>query len=209
MLCSIWGILLLCACEAHNHALPYWPGFHTANDEDSKTVNAMVQRYTEMQGTLALHVIKGDQDYGSVLGNDFMRQHSIARVTVLTHCDNLKRTPDDECKLSKTLDQTSENSSLTFAVDGSMKNDMAPNEEAKKLVVVSQMDSRIEIGAPALADHLEERIREHLFTQYPKALSKLKNCLELTIKRLERKKSQRTCQGTQSLWRTLIIRDPL
>lgn len=130
-------------------------------------------------------MIKGDQDYGSLLGNDFMRQHSIARVTVLTHCDNLKRTPDDECKLIKTLDQTAENSSLTFAVDGSIKGDMASAEEAKRLALVSQMDPRIEIGALALADHLEERIQAHLYAQYPKALNKLKNCLEATIKRLE------------------------
>ncbi len=34
-------------------------------------------------------VCRGDQDYGSLLGNDFMRkqQNNIPRVTVLTHCD--------------------------------------------------------------------------------------------------------------------------
>ncbi len=68
------------------------PGFHTANDEDSQVVNDMVRRYVQMPGTLVLHVVKADQDYASVLGNDFMRQHSAevtSRVTVLTHCDKL------------------------------------------------------------------------------------------------------------------------
>ena len=164
-------IIRVCGPDRRNFTLVDLPGFHTANDDDSKIVNAMVERYIQMPGTLAMHVIKGDQDYGSLLGNDFMRQHRVARVTVLTHCDHLKQTPDDRRRLVETLDCTSENSSLTFAVDGSLDSD---DEEHSRLRLLPEMDSRVEIGAPALADHLEERIQEHLCTQFPKAVGSLK-----------------------------------
>ena len=97
------------------------PGFHTADDTDTKTVNAMVKRYVEMPGTLALHVVKGDQDYGSLLGNDFLRGiQDVPRVTVLTHCDKLvTSSTDDMQRLTTTLNTTSENSSLTVVVLGS------------------------------------------------------------------------------------------
>ena len=98
------------------------PGFHTADDQDTKTVNDMVKRYIEMPGTLVLHVVKGDQDYASLLGNDFMRQapkHDAGRVTVLTHCDKLDAKSDaDVTRLQTTLDTTAENSTLTVAVLG-------------------------------------------------------------------------------------------
>lgn len=45
---QVWGP------DRRNVTLVDLPGFHTANDEDSKIVNEMVQRYTEMPGTLAL-----------------------------------------------------------------------------------------------------------------------------------------------------------
>lgn len=41
------------------------------------------------------------------------------------------------------------------------------------------------IGAPALSAHLEERVREHLDTQYPKAVDKLIRSLAETDARLE------------------------
>ena len=34
----------------------------------------MVKRYVENPGTLVLNVVKGDQDYASLLGNDSMRR---------------------------------------------------------------------------------------------------------------------------------------
>ena len=49
------------------------PGFHTSDHADTKTVNAMVKRYVEMPGTLVLHVVMGDQNYTSLLGNDSMQ----------------------------------------------------------------------------------------------------------------------------------------
>ena len=37
-------------------------------------VETMVRRFIAMPGTLVLHVVKADQDYDSVLGNDFLRR---------------------------------------------------------------------------------------------------------------------------------------
>jgi hypothetical protein len=64
--------------------------------------------------------VKGDQDYDSLLGNDFMRKLRVPRVTVLTHCDKIEATSDGRVRIAATLDRTSENSSGTFAVDGSV-----------------------------------------------------------------------------------------
>ena len=88
------------------------PGFYTFDDADTKTVNDMVKRYVEMPGTLVLHVVKGDQDYAGLLGNDFMRRASkhdddAGRVIVLTHCDKLDVTSEaDAIRLRTTLDTT-------------------------------------------------------------------------------------------------------
>ena len=165
------------------------PGFHTADDTDTKTVNAMVKRYVEMPGTLALHVVKGDQDYGSLLGNDFLRGiQDVPRVTVLTHCDKLDTSStDDVQRLTTTLNNTSENSSLTVVVLGSAQED---KEEVEALGHLADMHPRLEVGASALSSHLEERIRVHLETQYPKAVEKLQASLTETIVRLDAVREQ-------------------
>jgi hypothetical protein len=99
--------------------------FHTADDDDTKTINAMVKSYVEMPGTFALHVVKGDQNYGNLLGNVFLRGiQGIPRVTVLTHCDKLDKTSkDDAQRLRTTLNTTSTHSSLTVAVLGCARKD--------------------------------------------------------------------------------------
>ena len=162
------------------------PGFHTADDQGTKMVNQMVQRYIGMPGTLVLHVIKGDQDYASMLGNDFMRQasrHDGNRVTVLTHCDKLSpSTSDDAQRLRATLDTTADISTCTFAVHGSATDD---GEEESTLQHLAGMDTRVEVGSSLLSAHLEERMRAHLELQYPKALEKLQKSLDDTHARLE------------------------
>jgi len=183
----------VCGPEIPNVTLVDLPGFHTANDTDTKTVNAMVQRYIEMPGTLVLHVVKGDQDYASLLGNDFMRQTGKSkggegRVTVLTHCDKLEQSaPGDTQRLQITLDATCENSSSTFAIHGCAQDQ---SEEDAALRHLSGMDERVEVGAKPLAAHLEERMRVHLATQYPKAVAKLEESLSETLRRLELIKEQ-------------------
>ena len=141
-----------------------------------------------MPGTLVLHVVKGDQDYASLLGNDFMRHAGKSkgnggRVTVLTHCDKLEQSsPSDAQRLQTTLDATGENSSLTFAIHGCAQDH---GEEDAALRHVPAMDVRVEVGAKPLAAHLEERMRVHLATQYPKAVAKLEKSLAETLRRLE------------------------
>ena len=48
------------------------------------------------------------------------------------------------------------------------------------------MDDRLENGAMALSIHLEDRMREHMNTQFPKAIAKLKATLVDTNEWLER-----------------------
>lgn len=162
------------------------PGFHTSDDADTKTVNDMVERYVDMAGTLVLHVVKGDQDYASLLGNDFMRRapkHDAGCITVLTHCDKLDVTSGaDTVRLQTTLDTTTINSTLAIAVMGNAKDD---EYEQNKLDHLTTMDDRLEVGAKALSIHLEDRMREHLNTQFPKAVAKLETSLENTIEKLE------------------------
>ncbi len=162
------------------------PGFHTANDEDTKLVNAMVERYITMPGTLMLHVVRGDQDYGSMLGNDFVRNANSSernRVTVLTHCDKLDRASStDQERLQNTLATTQSISSQTFAVDGRAQSD---EDENLVLAHVESMDVRVDVGVAMVSTHLEERMRLHLETQFPKAVDKLEEALENTVSRLE------------------------
>lgn len=164
------------------------PGFHTDDDQDTETVNRMVERYIQMEGTLVLHVIKGDQDYGGLLGNDFMRRHtSVQRVTVLTHCDKLINDLKGRTVLANTLDKTSVNSSQTFAIHGGIPNsDPATEveEETKALAHLEAMDERLEIGVGNLAEHLQHRMQFHLETQFPKAKAKLQASLQSTNERL-------------------------
>jgi hypothetical protein len=127
-------------------------GFHTSDEADTKTVNDMVKRYVKMPGTLVLHVVKGDQDYASLLGHDFMRRapknddddddNDAGRVTVLTHCDRLDVTTEaDAIRLRTTLDTiTTRNSTLTIAVIGNAKED---EHEQMKLNHLISMDGMI------------------------------------------------------------------
>jgi GTP-binding protein EngB required for normal cell division len=162
------------------------PGFHTADDADTKTVNDMVKRYIDMPGTLVLHVVKGDQDYASMLGNDFMRQdskHDAGRVTVLTHCDKLDaKSAGDITRLQTTLDTTADNSTLTVALLGCTEDD---EEEQYQLKHLRGMDDRLEVGVKDLSIHLEDRMREHLYTQFPRAVTKLETSLIDINKNLE------------------------
>ncbi len=172
------------------------PGFHTANDEDTILVNAMVERYITMPGTLVLHVIRGDQDYGSMLGNDFVRKTNSQeknRVTVLTHCDKLDQSNlADKKRLHNTLDTTQLISSQTFAVDGRAQSD---DGEKHVLEHIASMDARVDVGVPLVSTHLEERMRRHLETQFPKAIDKLKETLQSTLNRLEAIKEKEPLQA--------------
>jgi hypothetical protein len=180
------------------------PGFHTADDSDTRTVNEMVARYINMPGTLAMHIVKGDQDYDSLLGNDFMRKLSVARVTVLTHCDKIEPTADGRARLAVTLDRTSENSSGTFAVDGSIGNTAEDVVREAAALRLQQLDSRMEVGVEPLARHLEERMREHLLLQFPKAVAKLRASLADTVTRSVAIKAKAPIDEVHEMARTVI-----
>ena len=184
------------------------PGFHTADDADTQTVNELVARYINMPGTLAMHIVKGDQDYDSLLGNDFMRKLSVARVTVLTHCDKISPNADARARIAVTLDRTSENSSGTFAVDGTVgaaAGDILHSPwETRTLRIVQELDSRIEGGVQPLARHLEERMREHLLLQYPKAIAKLRACLLATVARSAAIKPKEPFEEVHEMARTVV-----
>jgi len=170
----------------YNGTLVDLPGFHTADDAESERVTQMVQRKIVMPGTLVLHVVKGDQDYGSLLGNDFMRKHTrIPRVTVLTHCDNLVGNRTHQEMLQHTLDETSRASSGTFAVVGRLSGDNCADAELDKLKDFEHVDMRLQIGRRALAKHIDQRISEHVRHQYPKALATLEEELQRTEVQLE------------------------
>ena len=181
------------------------PGFHTADDSDTQTVNEMVERYINMPGTLAMHIVKGDQDYDSLLGNDFMRKLRVPRVTVLTHCDKIEPTADGRARIAATLDRTSENSSGTFAVDGSVG--ITAEEAAREknaLRFVQQLDGRLDVGVEPLARHLEERMREHLVMQFPKAVAKLRASLADTVARRNAIKPKAPIEEVHEMARTVI-----
>jgi DNA-directed RNA polymerase subunit F len=182
------------------------PGFHTADDSDARTVNEMVARYIHMPGTLAMHIVKGDQDYDSLLGNDFMRKLSVPRVTVLTHCDKIENTADGRARIAATLDRTSENSSGTFAVDGtaSSASSADASRETEALRFVQQLDCRVEVGVEPLARHLEERMREHLLTQFPKAVAKLRASLVDTVARSAAIKPKAPIEEVHEMARTVV-----
>ncbi len=179
------------------------PGFHTTNDDDTKRVNDMGLRYIKMPGTLVLHVVKGDQDYGSMLSNDFMRHASSGqdgnRVTVFTHCDKVdgKNLADAE-RLRNAVDNTHCISSQVFAVHGRAQNQ---EEEMEALKHVAEVDARIDIGAHMMATHLEERMRLHLDLQLPKAVNKLKGALDKTESRLEVIKEKEPLQAVLEMTR--------
>ena len=136
---------------AINISLVDLPGFHTDNDADSKKVNDLVQKYIKMESTLVVHVCRGDQDYGSLLGNDFMRkqQNDIPRITVLTHCDTDAATKE---RLEITYNKaTLANSSNVIMVDGRNP----PND-----VCLKQWNSieGLQIGADALTMTLQDKV---------------------------------------------------
>ena len=93
-----------------------------------------------MEGTLVLHVIRGDQDYDSSLGNDFLRHQNVKRVTVLTHCDMLPTEEEARKRIMDTLNETSKNSIGTYAVNGSQDDD-------SNLDILHSMDKRVVVGA--------------------------------------------------------------
>ena len=168
--------------EAINISLVDLPGFHTDDDADSKTVNDLVQKYIKMDSTLVIHVCRGDQDYGSLLGNDFMRkqQNDIPRITVLTHCDT-DVTTKERLQITHTKAMLA-NSSNVIAVDGRK----TPNDKAlKKWDTVDGL----QVGVDALIITLQDKVNTLLPKMVEQQHQKLQQLLVVKAAELEKYQS--------------------
>lgn len=153
-----------------NISLVDLPGFHNKDEDDSKIVNDLVKRYMKMDSTMVIHVCKGDQDYDTLLGNDFMRhqQNDIPRITVLTHCDT--NTTKEE-RLQTTYDDAIKaNSSDVIAIDGRQ------NSNDEILNKWNCIDG-LKIGADSLKNVLQDKINELLPERVTNQYQKLKEHL--------------------------------
>jgi GTP-binding protein EngB required for normal cell division len=155
------------------------PGF-TSNESKDEILKMAKDRVEKYPGTLILHVVRGDQDYDSVLGNDFIRDTDKNKITVLTHLD--KYNEADYTRLDYIVKKSKNE---IFAVLGNIES--TQEEEEKKLKEYDCLKFRtdIEIGSKKLAQHIEKRLEEHLEIQIPKARHILQNTYNETIIRLE------------------------
>lgn len=163
------------------------PGFTNDSDDKEKIVQDVVQKYIKMDGTLCLHVCKGDQDYGSILGNDFMRKkaNNVPRVTVLTHCDRIEQNQYDQIK--NTVLKASEHGTLVCAIDGRSDSDSDSDDVLKS---IASLVPNLSYGVKTLHQHLETRIDHHISDQYPKAIEKLEEYLQSTDKDIDDNKEK-------------------
>lgn len=67
------------------------PGFTNSSTDSTNAVNSIVEKYVTMSGSLILHVVKSDQDYDTIIGNDFLRKLNKDKILVLTHLDMLNK----------------------------------------------------------------------------------------------------------------------
>ena len=69
------------------------PGFTNVDKLSDSMCKTIVSKYMEKSGTLVLHMSKADQDYDTVLSNDFVEEkekaHNFTKILVLTHSDIL------------------------------------------------------------------------------------------------------------------------
>lgn len=103
----------------------------------------------------------------------FMRNkaNDVPRVTVLTHCEI--STPD---RLLSTAAKSLIHSSMVCAVDGRIDSN---DKDLERFRTTS-----LHTGVETLRSHLEERITDHISTQYPKAISELQKSLAKAEKEL-------------------------
>ena len=165
------------------------PGFHNANDKDAEIVEGMVQKYIKMSASIVLHVVKGNQDYATSLGNDFMRNElpGSTRITVLTHCDVFSS--DLQTQLRSTLTETHKNSQYTVAVVGNVCDS---GEEMQRLAQVKSLGLHLEFGMDNLTERLASCMHQHLQKQMPKMQSSIKDAmaeLEATKERVKERHS--------------------
>jgi len=145
------------------------PGFTNSSDENTKIVNEMVKKYLDMDGTLVLHIVRADQDFDSLLGNDFIRKHKNDKVLVLTHCDSLEEQgiANYTQRMNETLSKDIEH---VFAVIASKSLEEMNNEneiiELSKFNSITSRD-KIKLGTKNLNEFIEKKMEQHLENQIP------------------------------------------
>ena len=174
------------------------PGFHTeGGPEKIKKVKSIVEKHVRGAGTSVLHVCRGDQDYGSLVGNDFVCKtlDKHPRVTVLTHCDTSTFTAG---RLSITYDKCIDaNSDKVFLIDG--RTEPAESQLKKYESAVPG----VSVGVDPLKTHLEERIADHLRVQLPKAQLQLQKKLDTTNAEMVTYKHKEPADVVQRVLRSL------
>ena len=155
------------------------PGFTSISTEKCNKIEKLVKKYITQPGTLVLHVIKANQDYNSILGNNFMKDNVLNNiVTVITHCD-------EETESLKHIPNTLETiNGDIFSVLGNSEGDKDEENKFKELTYLDKFSSRIEFGTKYLRNYIEDRIEKHINIQFPKALKKLEEVEEDISKKL-------------------------
>ena len=149
------------------------PGFTSISTEKCFKIEELVKKYIIQPGTLVLHVVKANQDYNSILGNNFMKDNVLNNiVTVITHCD-------EETESLKHIPNTLETiNGDIFAVLGNNSNDKSEEFKFNNLTYLNKFKSSIQYGTKKLRDYIEDRIEKHINIQFPKALKKLEEVEE-------------------------------
>jgi hypothetical protein len=161
------------------------PGFTSDNDHDTQTVQRIVKRYLEMPGTLVLHVVKADQDYGAVLGNDFLRPYKDKCTSVFTYCDMLDSHPEENARtwMEKAIEETAY---PRFAILGNCFGSLT--EEAVGISGLrcfqTTLSNQYRLGTGELVQYLEQLITLHLDKQLPLTIQSLEQELAKVDKRL-------------------------
>jgi len=153
------------------------PGFTNVNDDSTEKVETMVKTFISMPGTLVLHIVKGDQDYNTSLGNDFIRKNVKNKIiTVLTHLDKTISNDDKDIKdfderIKDTLSYTKTD---TFTILGkhlgSIEDELT---ELNKIQIIKKYNDKLKLGIELLKTHIENKMEEHLINQLPKLMEAL------------------------------------
>ena len=148
------------------------PGFFDPKEhevQDAEAVSRMAESFMELDGTLLLHVVGGDQDYGSVLKKRDIEKASAvpSKVTmVLTKLDLLETQGKTKAleSFAALLDQVTV---PCFALDGAV----ARNEDESMQNLCVHGNSRVRgWGREPLNVYLEQHIYRHLEAQLPTAV---------------------------------------
>jgi hypothetical protein len=165
--------------EQANISLIDLPGFTSISTEKCNRIEELVKKYITQPGTLVLHVVKANQDYNSILGNNFMKDNVLNNiVTVITHSD-------EETESLKHIPNTLETiNGDIFSVLGNRKDDEDEENKFKELTYLNDFSSSIQFGTKNLRDYIEDKIEKHINIQFPKALKKLEEVEEEISKKL-------------------------